>query len=111
MKRFKTYTFLIGAHEDFEDMDQLLDYFENAAAQPQAHRPHSPNAAAHEFVVPAGLDRELVTYIGRGIAFSNDWCMDGTFSCIVDGALDPTAPRDVHGRPEIDDDQLYGVPV
>jgi len=31
-----------------------------------------------------------VTMIGRGIAFSNDWCMDDTFSCVVEGQLRKT---------------------
>ena len=33
--------------------------------------------------------------IGRGIAFSNDWAMDDTFSCVIEGALDGPAEQDM----------------
>ncbi len=33
--------------------------------------------------------------IGRGIAFSNDWAMDDTFSCVIEGSLDGPAEQDM----------------
>jgi len=100
---FKTFTFLIGSTDDFEDLEQLLDYFQKGTEPPEAHRPHSPNASAHEFEAPADLDRDLVVYIGRGIAFSNDWCMDGTFSTMIEGSLeDEPAFITKHSKPRDD---------
>ena len=36
-----------------------------------------------------------VTMIGRGLAFSHDWCMDGTFSFVIEGTLDGDAEKDM----------------
>jgi len=85
----KTYTFLIGTMDDFESMDEMLDHFEGS------DYPDSIcNCAAYEFEAPTGCDDETVTMIGRGIAFSNDWCMDDTFSCVVEGALDGSSEKE-----------------
>jgi hypothetical protein len=27
---------------------------------------------------------DIATYIGRGLAFSSDWCMDGTLSTLLE---------------------------
>ena len=89
MKHFKTYTFLIGSHDEFETLDQMLDWFESSTIPPQGwatSRP-TPNASSFEFMAPDGLDPELLVYIGRGLAFSNDWCMDDTFSTMIRGSL------------------------
>ena len=87
----KIYTFLIGTHDDFESMDELLDWFENGTVSKNgwgSGLSAGPNASSFEFDCPADCSKELVTMIGRGYAFSNDWCMDDTFSCIVEGSLD-----------------------
>ena len=73
----KTYTFIIGSADDFESIEALMEYI----AQPVAG---GLNCSAHEFEAPEGCDEETVTMIGRGIAFSNDWCMDHTFSFITE---------------------------
>ena len=78
----KTYTFLIGTMDDFESMDELLEHFESSS-----YPSSICNCSAFEFEAPDTCDQETVTMIGRGIAFSNDWCMDDTFSCVVDGRL------------------------
>jgi hypothetical protein len=46
------------------------------------------NCSTHEFDCPTDCDDELVTMIGRGIAFSNGWCMDDTISFIVEGTIE-----------------------
>ena len=94
----KTYTFIIGSQDDFESLDELMDWFEIGCEPPQAHRPHSPNASAHEFEAPDDCDEETVTLIGRGIAFSNDWCMDHTFSFLIHGALETKSEADMIQR-------------
>ena len=79
----RTYTFLIGTTDDFESMDELLEHFEGS------DYPGSIcNCSSYEFEAPSDCHKETVTMIGRGIAFSNDWCMDDTYSCVVEGALD-----------------------
>ena len=76
----KTYTFIIGSADDFDDIDDLIDYFEPGGGKDNRQ---IGNASAHEFEAPEECDEEVVTMIGRGIAFSNDWCMDNTFSFLA----------------------------
>ena len=78
----KSYTFLIGTTDDFESLDEMLEHFDSS------DYPNSIcNCAAYEFEVPDTCDDDLVTLIGRGLAFSNDWSMDDTISCVIDGSL------------------------
>jgi len=74
----RTYTFIIGSADDFEGIEDLRDYVD------QRGRSGDLNCSLHEFEAPEGCDEETVTMIGRGIAFSNDWCMDHTFSFITE---------------------------
>jgi len=107
----KTYTFLIGTHDDFETLDELLNWFENGTVSANgwgAVGRTTPNASAFEFEAPAGLDRDLLVYIGRGIAFSNDWCMDDTFSTMIEGSLDKTESGQMSDE---DDSRDYAAPV
>ena len=80
----KKYTFLIGTMDDFESMEEMLDYIEN---KPSTGVMKS-NYSIYEFEAPVECDQDTVTLIGRGIAFSNGWCMDDTFSCLVEGSVD-----------------------
>ena len=86
----KTYTFLIGTTDDFESMDEMLNHFENSS-----YPDSICNCSAFEFEAPESCDHETVTIIGRGIAFSNDWAMDDTFSCVIEGTLDGAAEQDM----------------
>ncbi len=81
----KTYTFLIGTTDAYDSMDEMLKHFENSS-----YPSSICNCSTVEFEAPVECDEEAVTMIGRGIAFSNDWCMDDTFSCVVEGPLRPT---------------------
>ena len=81
----KTYTFIIGTADDFESTDALMDWAEAEAKHPGSiHR----NAQHWEFDCPADCSAEIVTMMGRGYAFSSDWCMDDTFSFLIDGSLE-----------------------
>ena len=80
----KTYTFIIGTTDDFKSIDELIEHFEDRSAGGFV----PGNCSADEFEAPESCDQETVTLIGRGIAFSNDWCMDDTYSCVVEGTLD-----------------------
>jgi hypothetical protein len=83
----KTFTFVIASADDFESIDELMDYVS------QAGRNGTANYSCHEFEAPKDCDEETVTMIGRGIAFSNDWCMDHTFSYLVHGTIDNTTKK------------------
>ncbi len=83
----KTYTFIIGSADDFETIEDLMDYVE------QERRGGDLNYSVHEFEAPESCDEETVTMVGRGIAFSNDWCIDHTFSFLMTGALDGDAEQ------------------
>ena len=87
----KTYTFLIGTTDDFESMDELIQHFEDS------NYPSSIcNCASYEFEVPDSCDKVTVTMVGRGIAFSNDWCMDGTYSCVIEGGVEMSSGDQLH---------------
>lgn len=78
----RKFTFLIGSTDDFEDLEDLKRaYFDSTLTD--------YNASVFTFVVPnTGTGsltvHDIATYIGRGLAFSNDWCMDDTLSCILE---------------------------
>jgi len=95
----KTYTFLIGTTDDFESMDELIEHFEEGGGT------YIVNCASYEFEAPAKCDKDTVTMIGRGIAFSNDWCMDDTYSCLIEGSVDgpPTTQIKMHDLWEMPD--------
>ena len=127
----KTYTFIIGSMDDFVGIEDLQDYVD------QEGRAGNLNYCCHEFEAPAECDEETVTLIGRGIAFSNDWCMDDTFSFLIHGALETQYEADMIQRGidareaqkkkarelsetqthdpfelgDVDDEDIYGHPV
>jgi len=80
----KTFTFVIGSMDDFESIDELMDW---AEAEAKHEGSISRNAQYWEFDCPEDCSEELVTMIGRGYAFSSDWCEDHTFSFFVKGPL------------------------
>ena len=79
----KTYTFIIGSTDDFETWEALRDYAEKEGFD------GGLNYSIFEFDCPADCSEEIVTMMGRGYAFSSDWCMDDTFSFVIQGELDP----------------------
>lgn len=78
----RKFTFLIGSTDDFETLEDLQNtYFNGSVAQ--------RNMSVFTFEVPdTGTNsltvRDIATYIGRGLAFSNDWGMDGTVSTLME---------------------------
>lgn len=79
MRRF---TYIIGSMDDFESYDALEAAYRNGTIGDY-------NASVFTFDVPdVGTDsltvRDIATYIGRGLAFSSDWCMDGTFGDLLE---------------------------
>lgn len=78
----RKFTFLIGTTDDFESLEHLKDTYFNGGVG-------DSNMSVFTFDVPnTGTGsltvHDIATYIGRGLAFSNDWCMDGTLSCILE---------------------------
>jgi len=73
----RIYTFIIGSADDFESLDALIDYVEVNKDK------GTQNYSTFEFDCPADCSEEIVTMMGRGYAFSNGWCMDGTFSFMI----------------------------
>jgi hypothetical protein len=78
----KTYTFIIGTTDDFESLDELIEHFDESA-----YPSSICNCSAFEFDAPEACDQDTVVMIGRGLAFSNDWSMDDTYSTCIQGSL------------------------
>jgi len=88
----RPYTFIIGSMDDFEGLEDLIDYVD------QEGRDGSLNYSCHEFEAPASCSSVLVTLIGRGIAFETGWCKDDTFSFLVTGSLETESEKDMIQR-------------
>lgn len=67
-----TYSFIIGSMDDFETEDDLFRYFQNGGG--------NLNASRFDYELPDNASEETILMVGRGHAFSNDWCMDDTIS-------------------------------
>jgi len=78
----RKFIFLIGTTDDFESLEDLKNTYFNGGVTER-------NMSVFTFDVPAvGTNsltvHDIATYIGRGLAFSNDWCMDGTLSTLLE---------------------------
>ena len=73
----KNYVFIIASMDNFENVENMiLAYLEG----------ETKFVSAYPFGVPAeasALNPDIAIYIGRGLAFSNGWCMDGTLSILL----------------------------
>lgn len=79
----RSFIFLIGTTDDFESLEDLQNtYFNGDTDRNMSVFPVEISEACKV----AGYDtlEEIATMIGRGEAFSVDWCMDGTFSCLLE---------------------------
>jgi hypothetical protein len=78
----RKFIFLIGTTDDFESLEDLKNTYFNGGVTER-------NMSVFTFDVPAvGTGsltvHDIATYIGRGLAFSSDWCMDGTLSTLLE---------------------------
>ena len=78
----RKFIYIIGSMDDFESLEDLQNTYFNGGVTER-------NMSVFTFDVPdVGTNsltvRDIATYIGRGLAFSNDWCMDGTLSCLLE---------------------------
>ncbi len=76
-----TFTFIIGSTDDFDSIDNLVDHFEVDGSSITKH------CSSFEFDAPTGVHEDVVTMIGRGMAFSEGWSMDGSVSFVVNGVV------------------------
>jgi len=81
----KYFTYLIGTMDDFESIEDLKQEFANSGSDTDR------NMSVYPVVLDAackvqGYDtlEEIALMIGRGEAMTNDWCLDGTFSVLLD---------------------------
>lgn len=75
------WVFVIGSTDDFSSPEDLNGAYENGTIGDY-------NASFFEFDLPAGSgsdlhEADIATYVGRGMAFSNGWCMDDTISFVI----------------------------
>lgn len=76
----RKFIFLIGSTDDFESLETLTNaYFELGE-----RIRNEGNASFYEFEVPENHDRGIAFLVGCGIAFSNSWCVDGTFFTLLE---------------------------
>lgn len=79
----KNFIYLIGSMDDFESLEDLKNrYFNGDTDRNMSVFPVEISEACKV----AGYDtlEEIATMIGRAEAFSNDWCMDGTLSTLLE---------------------------
>lgn len=79
----RKFTYLIGTAYDFESYEALEAAYRNGTLD-------DFNASVFTFEVPdVGTDsltvRQIATYIGYGMAFEHNWCMDDTVSTLLEG--------------------------
>lgn len=78
----RTFIFLIGTTDSLESIEHLENAYNNGSVKEY-------NMSVFKFQVPDNSTdsmtvRDIATYIGRGLAFSNDWGMDGTLSTLIE---------------------------
>jgi hypothetical protein len=86
----KNYTFIIGSTDDFNTIEDLITHVKLK----KLCKNRILNYSIYEFDAPEECDLDTVQLIGYGIAFNNDWGKDGTFSLIIEGALDTQSEID-----------------
>ncbi len=82
-----SYVFLIGALSDFDSAEELRNLYLKGELKAGCGR----NFALYEFSlpdVPVMADgtykgRDIAALVGRGLAFTEDWCREGTISFLL----------------------------
>lgn len=78
------YIYIIGSMDDFDGVEDLKFAYFN-----EPERFAALNTSVYEFDAPTEDVGELsalevAALIGRGLAFEHDWCMDHTFSYLME---------------------------
>ena len=80
----RKFIYLIGTIDDFDGIEDLKNTYFNGG---DTDRNMSVITVELDLSCRvSGLDtiEDVAVLIARGIAFTNDWCMDGTFSCLLE---------------------------
>lgn len=73
----RNFVYIIGSMDDFGDLEDLKNaYFDGVLGD--------YNASYYAFELPVNHDLGIALLVGRGLAFTNDWGMDGTLSCLLE---------------------------
>lgn len=83
-----TYTFIIGSMDDFNFIEDLMDYVDQEGTDGDL------NYSVFDFDEPAEIPEDIALMIGRGMAFSEGWTLDDSFSFMVKGTLDEDSLSD-----------------
>lgn len=80
----RKFTYIIGSTDDFDGIEALKFAYFN---EPEQFA--ELNASVFTYDVPeVGTDsltvRDIAALIGRGFAFGNNWCEDGTVSILLE---------------------------
>ena len=79
----RKFIYLIGTTDDFESIEDLVNTYHNGDTDRNMSVFPLEISEACKVV---GYERieDIATILGRGEAMSNDWCMDGTLSCLLE---------------------------
>ena len=79
----RKFIYLIGTTDDFESIEDLTNaYFNGNTDRNMSVFPVEISEACK--VVGYERIEDIATMIGRAEAFCEDWCMDGTLSCLLE---------------------------
>lgn len=79
----RKFIYLIGTTDDFESLEDLTNaYFNGDTNRNMSVFPVEISEACK--VVGYERIEDIATMIGRAEAFCEDWCMDGTLSCLLE---------------------------
>lgn len=80
------FTYLIGTMDDFKSIEDLKQEYLDSGTEPITR-----NMSAYLVNLDKGCKvqgyntlEEIALMIGRGEAMSDNWCLDGTFSVLLD---------------------------
>jgi hypothetical protein len=82
----KYFTYLIGTMDDFKSVEDLKQEYLDSGTEPITRNMSAFPVNLDAACKVQGYDtlEEIALMIGRGEAMSNDWCLDGTLSVLLD---------------------------
>ena len=82
----KHFTYLIGTMDDFKSVEDLKQEYLDSGTEPITRNMSAFPVNLDAACKVQGYDtlEEIALMIGRGEAMSNDWCLDGTLSVLLD---------------------------
>ena len=80
----RKFIYLIGSTDDFESIEDLVNTYFNGGVTERNMSVFPLEISEACKVVGYERIEDIATILGRGEAMSNDWCMDGTLSCLLE---------------------------